>query len=167
MGDSEVLQVMEEKLECPGCLLKYVDPKLLQCGHVFCSHCVEELEESLTCPFCLQASADCTPAMHIAEPMQIFEAVKNGEPVTEQLLKDLKCWVCLKEYTEPKVLECSHVFCQQCLEPLVEDGSQFDCPRCRQTIFVAPASGVAGMESATLYVLAAELVSAAAAAFNI
>ena len=58
--------------------------------------------------------------------------------VTEQALKKLEdqltCGICLDYYTEPKLLQCFHVFCKQCLERLVVCDRQvlsLDCPSCR------------------------------------
>ena len=42
--------------------------------------------------------------------------------VSEQALRKLEdqltCGICLDSYTEPKLLQCFHVFCKQCLERL-------------------------------------------------
>ncbi|KAH3887855.1 tripartite motif-containing protein 59-like [Dreissena polymorpha] len=46
------------------------------------------------------------------------------------------CSVCLRKYTDPRMLKCQHTFCLQCLEGLVrsaEEKSLIDvcCPQCR------------------------------------
>ena len=63
----------------------------------------------------------------------------------------LNCPVCLDTYTDPKQLQCNHVYCQQCLERLVVQNQQgqfiLTCPNCRQVTPV-PANGVAGLQTA-------------------
>ncbi len=62
-------------------------------------------------------------------------------------LEELKCAICLEDY---KVLQCFHVFCQNCLEHrrmMVqndEGGRSLLCPTCRQ----ATPSGVSDFQSA-------------------
>ena len=63
----------------------------------------------------------------------------------------LQCSICLDTYTDPKLLQCFHVYCRQCLVPLV-DRDQWGqlgltCPACRQVTPV-PNRGVAGLQSA-------------------
>ena len=54
---------------------------------------------------------------------------------TEKLAELLSCPVCLDTYTNPKMLLCSHVFCQDCLARLVVRGRRqryhLTCPNCR------------------------------------
>ena len=63
----------------------------------------------------------------------------------------LNCSICLDTYTEPKILQCFHVFCQKCLVPLGVRDQQgqlsLTCPTCRQVTPI-PARGVAGLQSA-------------------
>ena len=74
--------------------------------------------------------------------------------VTEQALRELEdqltCDICLDSYTEPKLLQCFHVFCKQCLEQLVvhdRQGLSLHCPSCRQTTLLPP-TGVSGLRTA-------------------
>ena len=69
----------------------------------------------------------------------------------EKLFEEqLNCSICLDTFTDPKQLQCFHVYCQQCLVPLVVRDQQgklgLTCPTCRQ---VTPISdrGVAGLQS--------------------
>ena len=69
-----------------------------------------------------------------------------------QKLKDqLCCSICLDTYTDPKLLECCHLYCRRCLVRLVNRDQQgqliLPCPTCRQVTHV-PANGVAGLQSA-------------------
>ena len=65
--------------------------------------------------------------------------------------EQLNCSICLDTYTDPKILQCFHVFCHQCLVPLGVRDQQgqlsLTCPTCRQATPI-PARGVAGLQSA-------------------
>ena len=74
--------------------------------------------------------------------------------VTEQALRKLEdqltCGICLDSYTEPKLLQCFHVFCKQCLERLVvrdRKGLSLHCPSCRRSTLLPP-TGVSGLQTA-------------------
>ena len=74
--------------------------------------------------------------------------------VTEQALRKLEdqltCGICLNSYTEPKLLQCFHVFCKQCLERLVVQdcqGLSVLCPSCRRSTLLPPTS-VSGLQTA-------------------
>ena len=56
-----------------------------------------------------------------------------------------KCSICQNTYTNPKILHCFHVFCQQCLVP--QGQLSVTCPTCRQVTPI-PANGVAGLHPA-------------------
>ncbi len=69
-----------------------------------------------------------------------------AEEALEKLEEQLKCSICLDTYIDPKQLQCNHVFCQQCLVPLVKLSRGLTCPTCRQ---VTPVPGrVADLQSA-------------------
>ena len=74
-----------------------------------------------------------------------------AEKVLEQLEEQLNCSICLDTFTDPKLLRCFHVYCRQCLVPLVNRDQQgqlgLTCPICRQVTPV-PDRGVAGLQSA-------------------
>ncbi len=62
----------------------------------------------------------------------------------------LECAICLKPYTSPKVLPCFHVYCINCLEPMVtqgQNGPTITCPKCRRPAPI-PQAGVLGLQSA-------------------
>lgn len=63
--------------------------------------------------------------------------------------EDIKCSICLDTYANPKLLQCFHVYCQDCLLNLVaKDGQQgIACPACRQTTPLPP-TGVEGLQAA-------------------
>ena len=74
--------------------------------------------------------------------------------VAQDLLKNLEdqltCGVCLDSYKDPRLLQCFHVFCKDCLERLVvqdHQGPSLSCLNCRQSTLLPP-DGVSGLQSA-------------------
>lgn len=69
----------------------------------------------------------------------------------KRLEEQVCCSVCLDTYTNPKQLQCHHVFCQKCMVPLVDRDDQgqlvLPCPTCRQVTPI-PDRGVAGLPPA-------------------
>ena len=74
-----------------------------------------------------------------------------AEKTLKNLEDQLNCAICLDTYTEPKVLQCHHVYCRKCLVRLVVRDEQgqliLTCPKCRQDTPV-PSDGVGGLQSA-------------------
>ena len=74
-----------------------------------------------------------------------------AEEALKRLEEQLNCSICLDTFTDPKLLQCFHVFCQQCLVPLGVRDQQgqlsLTCPTCRQVTPI-PANGVRGLHSA-------------------
>ena len=74
---------------------------------------------------------------------------KGPQDALKKVTAQLECSICLDEYKDPKLLSCFHVFCKQCLEPLVlheREQSILHCPNCRHTTVVPP-QGVEGLRS--------------------
>ncbi len=73
-----------------------------------------------------------------------------AEKVIKKLDEQLNCSICLDTYTDPKLLQCFHIYCTKCLIPLVK-GRQgqltLTCPACRQVTHI-PLNGVRGLQSA-------------------
>ena len=72
-----------------------------------------------------------------------------AEEALKKVAARLECGICLDQYKDPKLLSCFHVFCKECLEPLVlqEEGqSILRCPNCRRATAVPP-QGVSGLQS--------------------
>ena len=69
----------------------------------------------------------------------------------KKLDEKLKCAICLDTYTDPKLLQCFHIYCQKCLEKLVIRDEQRElslaCPTCCQATPV-PANGARGLQPA-------------------
>ena len=77
------------------------------------------------------------------------KSTKDPQEALKKVTAQLECGICLDEYKDPKLLSCFHVFCKQCLEPLVlhrREQSLLDCPNCRHTT-VLPPQGVKGLRS--------------------
>ena len=76
---------------------------------------------------------------------------KNAsEQAMEKLSDQLSCSVCLEEYRRPRVLPCLHVFCEACLEKLVNtqrDKLSAPCPNCRKPAPL-PQGGVSSLPPA-------------------
>ena len=74
-----------------------------------------------------------------------------AEETFKKLEEQLNCSICLDTYTNPKLLQCFHVYCQQCLVPLVDRDQRgqlgLSCPICRHVTPV-PNRGVADLKSA-------------------
>ena len=73
-----------------------------------------------------------------------------AEKAMEKLSAQLSCSVCLEEYSRPRVLPCLHVFCEACLEKMVEtqrDKQRAPCPNCRKPAPL-PEGGVSSLPSA-------------------
>ena len=74
-----------------------------------------------------------------------------AEEAIKKLEEQLKCSICLDTFTDPKLLQCFHVYCRQCLVPLVDRDQQghlgLTCPICRQVTPIQD-RGVAGLQPA-------------------
>ncbi len=82
-------------------------------------------------------------------PVYIMYALFIALAIALEKLEDqLNCSICLDTYTNPKQLQCHHIYCQQCLIRLVIQDQQrqlsLTCPSCCQ-VTLLPASGVAGI----------------------
>ena len=71
--------------------------------------------------------------------------------VLQEVEDELNCTICKDTYTDPKLLQCYHIYCQKCLVKLAvrdqQGGQLITCPICRHTTPV-PANGVAGLQPA-------------------
>ncbi|KAL8596885.1 hypothetical protein ACOMHN_065835 [Nucella lapillus] len=76
--------------------------------------------------------------------------------LTSEKRETLTCAMCLDIFRDPKLLPCSHTFCQKCLEDLISQhpGGTFPCPACKD--IEVPAKGSPGFQS-NLYIDAEEL----------
>ena len=76
--------------------------------------------------------------------------------VAKQAIKKLEdqltCAICLDDFKDPKLLQCFHVYCKDCLQRLVVTDRQgqlsLRCPTCRQSTLLPPATSVSGLQAA-------------------
>ena len=88
----QALKKLEDQLTCAICLDVFKDPKLLQCFHVYCKDCLQQLvvtdrqgQLSLRCPTCRQSTllppatnvSDLQPAFHIHHLFEIQDALEK------------------------------------------------------------------------------------------
>ena len=76
----------------------------------------------------------------------------SSQQALQKLNEQLTCPICLEPYTDPKLLQCFHVFCENCLKPLAHQtpqGQDVECPNCRQPTSL-PQNGVPGLQEAFL-----------------
>lgn len=65
----------------------------------------------------------------------------------KKLEDQLNCSICFDTFTDPKLLRCSHIFCQKCLMRLVSRDQLIVCPTCHQATPVSP-NGVSQLSAA-------------------
>ena len=71
-----------------------------------------------------------------------------AEEAVGKLHEELNCSIRLDRYTDPRILQCFHVYCLVALVKLDQQGQlSLSCPICRQVTPI-PASGTAGLQSA-------------------
>ena len=76
----------------------------------------------------------------------------SAKQALEKLSEQLTCPICLEQFTDPKLLQCFHVFCEKCLKPVarqIPQGQVVECPNCRQPTSL-PQNGVPGLQGAFL-----------------
>ena len=80
------------------------------------------------------------------------ESQAVAKQALEKLEGQLTCAICLDAFKDPKMLNCFHVFCKDCLQRLVVTDRQeqlsLRCPTCRRSTLLPPATSVSGLQSA-------------------
>ena len=80
------------------------------------------------------------------------ESQAPAKQALKKLEDQLTCAICLDGYKNPKLLQCFHIYCKDCLQRLVvtdrQDQPSLCCPTCRQSTLLPPATGVSGLQSA-------------------
>ena len=123
---NEAIKKLEGQLTCAVCLDSFKQPKMLNCFHIFCEHCLQRLvlqdrqgQLSLTCPTCRRPTllpqgtsvSGLQSAFHVHHLFEIKDALeKMKEP------KKVECEKC-KKVSRPATS-----FCRDC--------GQFICARC-------------------------------------
>ena len=79
-------------------------------------------------------------------------ATGGSYEIPDELLKSLDCPICKERFIEPKIIDCTHVFCLDCLQNYIEKETRNfpPCPVCRKPINV-PDKGVSAYQTQTFY----------------
>ena len=77
------------------------------------------------------------------------EAPSAAEQALKKLADQLTCAVCLEDYKEPKLLQCFHAYCKDCLALVLQDPQRksLNCPSCRRPTPL-PQDGISGLRPA-------------------
>ena len=73
-----------------------------------------------------------------------------ADQALKKLADQLECSICLESFTDPKLLQCFHMFCKDCLQSLVlqdQHGKSLRCPKCLRSTLL-PVNGVSDLQSA-------------------
>lgn len=80
---------------------------------------------------------------------------KNRQRTLDLILNNLKCYLCLEEFKDPRLLNCHHSFCKECLDGYIttccEDGV-LECPLCESEMKV-PEKGARALRRNYFYQL--------------
>ena len=80
------------------------------------------------------------------------ESLVVAKQALEKLEDQLTCAICLDAFKDPKLLQCFHVYCKDCLQRLVVTDRQgqlsLRCPTCRQSTLLSPTTGVSDLQPA-------------------
>lgn len=114
--------LMREVLECPICLETYnqdqLRPKLLQCGHTVCRHCLEKLLATtingVRCPFCSKVSR-MSSISQLADNLTVLK-VLDCTTSCSSVAAGLMCRSCQNRLPRQYCHDCSTVLCELCKE---------------------------------------------------
>ena len=73
-----------------------------------------------------------------------------AEEALQKIQEQVTCGICLDSYKQPKLLKCVHVYCEQCLQRLVQGGAGLPCPQCRK-VTPLPVGGVSDLQGAFVH----------------
>ncbi|PRP85597.1 hypothetical protein PROFUN_06386 [Planoprotostelium fungivorum] len=59
-----------------------------------------------------------------------MDTVQNHKQLLEELSEEVRCVICLELFQDPRLIQCSHTFCFQCISQIAR-GGQIVCPICR------------------------------------
>lgn len=112
--------LMREVLECPICLETYnqdqLRPKLLQCGHTVCRHCLEKLLATtingVRCPFCSKVSR-MSSISQLADNLTVLK-VLDCTTSCSSVAAALMCRSCQNRLPRQYCHDCATVLCELC-----------------------------------------------------
>ncbi|XP_061656797.1 E3 ubiquitin-protein ligase TRIM32 [Syngnathoides biaculeatus] len=112
--------LMREILECPICLETFnedqIRPKLLQCGHTVCRHCLERLLANtingVRCPFCSKVSrmSSISQLADNLTVLKILDCAKSCGAAATALM----CGSCCSRLPRQYCHDCTVVLCELC-----------------------------------------------------
>ena len=80
------------------------------------------------------------------------ESCAVAKQAIKKLEDQLTCAICLDNLKNPKLLQCFHVYCKDCLQRLLVRDQQgqlsLSCSTCRQSTVLPQSTGVSGLQSA-------------------
>ena len=119
----EILQKVEDELNCPVCLDRYKDPKLLQCFHAYCKKCLRTLINRSTaqippiCPECRQVISvpvkgveGFTSAFHLERLLGIMQEDHKKEKQHDSEHDDEEVKISCSEHDDEEV----KLYCETC-----------------------------------------------------
>ena len=84
--------------------------------------------------------------------MKMAESQAIAKQALKKLDDQLTCAICLDAFKDPKLLQCFHVYCKDCLQRLVVQNQQgqlsLRCPTCRQSTTLPPATDLSALQPA-------------------
>ena len=79
-------------------------------------------------------------------------AIKSQAQALKKLEDQLTCAICLDAFKHPKLLQCFHVYCKECIDRLAVKDQQgqvsLSCPTCRRSTILTPSTTVADLQPA-------------------
>ncbi|XP_028318629.1 E3 ubiquitin-protein ligase TRIM32 [Gouania willdenowi] len=112
--------LLREVLECPICLETYnpaqMRPKLLQCGHTVCRHCLEKLLANtingVRCPFCSKVSR-MSSISQLADNLTVLK-ILDCTMSCSAAAAALMCKDCCNRLPRQFCYDCATVLCELC-----------------------------------------------------
>ncbi|XP_054612975.1 E3 ubiquitin-protein ligase TRIM32 [Dunckerocampus dactyliophorus] len=112
--------LMREVLECPICLETFNEdqlrPKLLQCGHTVCRHCLEKLLANtingVRCPFCSKVSR-MSSISQLADNLTVLK-ILDCTTSCSAAAAALMCGSCCNRLPRQYCHDCAMVLCEPC-----------------------------------------------------
>ncbi|XP_069137100.1 E3 ubiquitin-protein ligase TRIM71-like [Argopecten irradians] len=72
----------------------------------------------------------------------------DGKRALSGLMKNTRCYLCRNDFTDPRELDCCHIFCKTCLDGYIDTvcpNGTIDCPLC-DTVTQTPRGGAGGIK---------------------
>ena len=133
----QALKKVEDQLTCAVCLDTFKQPKLLNCFHVFCEHCLQRLvvqegqgQLSICCPTCRRSTllspatsvSALQSAFHVYHLFEIQYSLKKMKEPTK-----VQCEKCTKRVSRPATdfcRDCGQFICAKCVD-IHQDWDEF------------------------------------------